>query len=199
VFDQNEVNGWIQSYVRSKIQRSQFRQRLLQLGAAALPALFSALDMQSGYGRFLVMELIETMVSKFPDPSRTALRWAQQYQTYHLGQTRALLLHCLGNTLKRMNPADLSEWFSLYRDRHFLVRLAVLHVIHKHADGSLTEELTPFLKYAALDPHTAVRRMAYALARRVGILQRLPLGMRLKALWNKNRPTPETYRLSLFA
>ena len=197
--DQAAVDRMVWDYTTGIGARSDLKQKLLSFGPAGIPSLFLALDQLTGYPRFLVMELIEAIVDRYPMPARTALRWAQKHRPLILIQTRAFLIYCWGKTLKQFQKPELTELFALFEDKQPLVRLTVLQVIDAHVDASFADELCAFLDFAVQDPHPLVRRRSLNLSRRLGLKVHMPWFLKLRDVFPVSEKMDVQNSLSLFS
>lgn len=197
IFDQRMVDDWVLQYARLDKETGQ-HDRLLQLGPVGLPALFVALDHLSGFPRYKVMELIEEVVRQNREQARTSLQWARRHRPLILGQTRAFLIYCWGQTLGQLKKTDLSEIFSWFEDRNALVRRTVLQVLNQHADASYAQELAAFLHVAARDADPQVRARALRLGRRLGLNVQTPWFLKLQQQVLRPAAEPEN-SLSIFS
>ncbi len=195
---QAHVDAWIETYTGDAQKRALAREQLLRLGPMGLPAMFSAFDHQSGYARFLVIELIETLVDQNPLLARTALRWAQQYHRYHLGQTRAFLIYCWGKTFSPLEALNLSPVFTWYGDTHPLVRMTLLNLIAARVDASRAEELKSFLSFVIHDPNPLLRRTGLRLCQHLRVGPAWLRLLRLRPL-DPQETLSMRERMSLFA
>lgn len=198
VFDQRKVDEMVRAYATDHEQRH-LKDTLLKLGPAGLPALFVALDQLTGYPRFLVMELIESVVDHYRDLSRTALRWSRQHQPLILGQTRAFLIYCWGKTLRQIKRSDLSELFSMYEDDNALVRRTVLNVLAQHADASFADELSAFLRAVIRDPDILVQKRCLQLSGRLGMHLHTPWILKLRHVFSGSAGSTAENSLSIFS